>query len=51
MFDGSAMTDEELYQFGSWLYYIEEGWRDPDWWSKNHAEQYGHVLTITIEQG
>lgn len=49
MFDESAMTDEELFRFGSWLYYVEEGWEDPDWWSKHNAEEYGHVLTVVCE--
>ena len=48
MFDFKTMTPEELFKFGSWLYYICEGWNDPDWWEKNRdlAEKTGHVITI-----
>lgn len=49
MLDYSMMTDEELFKFGSWLYYVCEGWKDKDWWSKGMAERYGHVLTIICE--
>lgn len=46
MADFDTMDSEELYEFGSWLYYISEGWNDPDWWSKHDAERYGHVLNV-----
>ena len=51
MFDESAMTDEELFRFGSWFYYMEEGWKDPNWWEKHRelAEATGHVLTVIFE--
>lgn len=50
MADFDVMDPEELYEFGSWLYYISEGWNDPDWWEKNRAlaEKTGHVLTVNI---
>lgn len=46
MADIDSMTDEERYAFGSWLYFINEGWKEPDWWDKHDAERYGHVLTV-----
>ena len=44
------MTLEERFEFGSWLYYISEGWQNPDWWEKNRrlAETTGHVLEVKI---
>lgn len=50
MVDILVMTDEERFKFGSWLYTISEGWRDPNWWEKhmNLAETTGHVLTVNI---
>lgn len=48
MADFDTMGSEERYKFGGWLYYISEGWKDPDWWSKHMelAEATGHVLNV-----
>lgn len=42
------LTKEEKFQYGSWLYTIMEGWKDPYWWEehKELAEATGHVLTV-----
>lgn len=51
MYDIFKMTEEERFTFGSWLYTISEGWRDPNWWEKHEdlAEATGHVLKIIFE--
>ena len=48
MFELNVMSSEERFEFGSWLYYISEGWNDPDWWEKNRglAEATGHVISV-----
>ena len=48
MFNLELMSPEERYRFGSWLYYTDEGWKNPDWWEKHMdlAEATGHVLTV-----
>ena len=50
MFDLDAMTPEERFAFGGWLYYICQGWQDPNWWEKRSefAKKTGHVLNINI---
>ena len=44
------MSKEERFDFGSWLYKVCEGWKEPDWWEKHRelAEATGHVLTVNI---
>ena len=46
--DFDILTKEEKFQYGSWLYTIMEGWKDPNWWSKHNAEQFGHVFSVNI---
>lgn len=50
MADISKMTDEERFEFGSWLYYVQQGWVDPNWWDDRMdlAEATGHVLTVNF---
>ena len=50
MMEFDILTPEEKFQFGSWLYTMLEGWKDPDWWEKHMdlAEATGHVLTVNI---
>lgn len=50
MFDLDAMTPEERFQFGGWLYYVSEGYKDPDWWEKNRslAKVTGHAMNVNI---
>ena len=45
-----AMSQEEKFRYGSWVYYISEGWKDPDWWEKHmeFAEATGHVMKVTV---
>lgn len=45
-----TMSPEEKFKFGGWVYYISEGWKDPDWWEKrmDFAEKTGHVLNVNI---
>ena len=50
MSDIVSMTEEERFEFGSWLYRVCEGWKEKDWWEKHAdlAEATGHVLTVEI---
>ena len=50
MLDLDVLTPEERFEFGSWLYYISEGWKDPEWWEKRpeFAKKTGHVMTVKI---
>ena len=50
MLSFNVMTLEERFQFGSWLYYISQGWNDPNWWEKNEklAKATGHVLKVQL---
>ena len=45
-----VISPEERFKYGGWLYYISEGWKDPNWWEKNMdlAEATGHVLHVIV---
>ena len=50
MLEFDILTSEEKFQFGSWLYTMMEGWKDPNWWEKHRelAKATGHILTVNI---
>ena len=50
MFDLELLTPEDRFKYGSWVYYISEGWKDPNWWADHMelAEATGHVMKVTI---
>lgn len=50
MMNFDILTPEEKFDYGSWLYYVQQGWVDPNWWDEHEelAKATGHVLTVII---
>lgn len=46
------LTPEEKFDYGSWLYYVQQGWVDPNWWDEHEelAKATGHVLDMRHDQ-